>query len=54
MQKGVVTTFAHSWKKKCDLYLAQIALDLPQPSLVNDCVIHWGSQQNMVERILEQ
>ena len=49
-----MTTFAHSWKKKRDLSLAQTTLDLPQHSLVNDCVTRWGSQQKMVERILEQ
>ena len=52
--RKIVTTFAHSWKKKLDLSLAQTTLDLPQHSLVNDCVTRWGSQQKMVERILEQ
>ena len=52
--RKIVTTFAHSWKKKRDLSLAQTTLDLPQHSLVNDCVTRWGSQQKMVERILEQ
>ena len=50
----IVTTFAHSWKKKRDLPLTQTTLDLPQHSLVSDCVTRWGSQQKMVERILEQ
>ena len=49
-----MTTFAHSWKKKRDLSLAQTTLDIHQHSLVNDCVTRWGSQQKMVERILEQ
>ena len=52
--RKIVTTFAHSWKKKRDLSLAQATLDLPQHSLVGDCVTRWGSQQKMVERILEQ
>ena len=50
--RKIVTTFAHSWKKKRDLSLAQTTLDLPQHSLGNDYVTHWGSQQKMVERIL--
>jgi len=52
--RKIVTTFAHSWKKKCDLSLTQAMLDLPQHYLVGDCVTRWGSQQKMVERILEQ
>ena len=50
--RKIVTTFAHSWKKKRDLSLAQTTLDLPQHSFGNDYVTHWGSQQKMVERIL--
>ena len=49
-----MTTFANSWKKKRDLFLAQTTLNLPQHSLVDDCVTCWGSQQKMVEKILEQ
>ena len=52
--RKIVTAFSHSWKKKRDLSLAQTTLDLPQHSLVSDCVTRWGSQQKMVERILEQ
>ena len=54
VSRKIVTTFAHSWKKKRDLCSAQTTLDLPQHSLVGDCITHWGSQQKMVERILEQ
>ena len=52
--RKIVTTFSHSWKKKRDLCSAQTTLDLPQHSLVGDCITRWGSQQKMVERILEQ
>ena len=41
-------------RKKRDLSLAQTTLDLPQHSFVSYCVTRWGSQQKMVERILEQ
>ena len=51
--RKIVTTFAHGWKKS-DLSLAHTTLDLSQHSLVSDYVTFWGSQQKMVERILEQ
>jgi len=52
--RKIVTSFSHSWKKKRDLSEAQVLLELPQHSLVSDCVTRWGSQQLMIARILEQ
>ena len=52
--RKIVATFAHSWNKKRDLSSAQTTLNLPQHSLVSDCITRWASQQKMVERILEQ
>ena len=52
--KKVVSTFSRSWKKKRDMAKAQDTLNLKKHSLVADCPTRWGSQQKMVERILEQ
>ena len=49
--RKIVTSFSHSWKKKCDLAKAQSDLDL---TLVTDCATRWGSRQKMVSRLLEQ
>ena len=52
--RKLVCTFSHSWKKRHELASAQQELELPQHSLVTDCVTRWGSLQKMVQRVLEQ
>lgn len=52
--KKIVSAFSHSWKKKQDLLAFQTSLNLPQHTLVTNCPTRWGSNQKMVERILEQ
>lgn len=52
--KKIVSAFSHSWKKKQDLSAFQTSLNLPQHTLVTNCPTRWGSNQKMVERILEQ
>ena len=52
--KKVVSTFSRSWKKKRDMAKVQDTLNLKKRSLVADCPTRWGSQQKMVEHILEQ
>ena len=54
MCKKIVTPFSHSWSKKQQLTKAQLEKGLPEHSLVTDCPARWGSQQKMVNRILEQ
>ncbi|XP_038064087.1 E3 SUMO-protein ligase ZBED1-like [Patiria miniata] len=51
---SIVACFSHSWLKKRDLKKAQADLNLPTHSLVKDCATRWGSQQKMMERLLEQ
>ena len=36
--RKIVATFTHSWNKKRDLSSAQTTLNLPQHSLVSDCI----------------
>ena len=50
----IVNTFSHSWKKRRDLTQAQASLSLPKHTLCGACPTRWGSEQKMVERILEQ
>ena len=50
----LVELFAHSWKKKRELCEAQLQLNLPNHSLVSDCVTRWGFKEKMVARVLEQ
>jgi len=52
--RKIVTSFSHSWKKKQYLSEVQVLFELPQHSLVSDCVTWWGSQQLMIARTLEQ
>ena len=52
--KKVVQHFAHSWKQRRCLTEAQITKQLPQHTLVTDCLTRWGSQHKMISHILEQ
>lgn len=52
--RKIVVMFFHSWKKKRDSAKAQGDMDLPLHSLVSDSATRRGSQQKMMERVLEQ
>ncbi|XP_017291101.2 E3 SUMO-protein ligase ZBED1-like [Kryptolebias marmoratus] len=52
--KRVVSAFSNSWKRKRDLAKAQAVLDLPPHQLITETPTRWGSQQQMIERFLEQ
>ena len=54
MCQKVVSSFSHSWKKKCSLAEAQTSLNLPLHMLKTDCKTRWGSTQLMINCILEQ
>lgn len=53
MCKKLVGHFSHSWKKK-STEEAQRELNLPEHGLITECPTHWGTKQQMIERILEQ
>ena len=52
--RKLVCTFSHNWRKRLELTRAQVDHGLPNHSLVAGNPSHWGSQQKMIERILEQ
>ena len=52
--RKITSSFSMSWKRRRDLSQAQVDLNLPQHSLIADCVTRWGSSHKMVSRILEQ
>ena len=52
--RKLVSTFCHNWRKRIELTRAQVDHGLPYHSLVADNTTQWGSQQIMIDRILEQ
>lgn len=52
--KKVVSAFCNSWKRKRELAIVQAELGLPAHQLITETPTRWGSQQQMIERILEQ
>jgi len=47
--RSMVAAFSHSWKKKCDLAIAQEQKNLPVYQLKLVIVTCWGSVYDMVE-----
>ena len=52
--RRLVCTFSHNWRKRIELSRAQVDHGLPNHSLVADDPTQWGSQQKMIDCILEQ
>ncbi|KAJ8264750.1 hypothetical protein GJAV_G00154450 [Gymnothorax javanicus] len=52
--RSLVATFSNNSQKKWALLKAQQDLTLPVHSLMTDCTTYWGSQQKMIDRVLEQ
>ncbi|XP_041093515.1 E3 SUMO-protein ligase ZBED1-like [Polyodon spathula] len=52
--KKLASTFSCSWKKRKALSVAQAELHLPQHQLITETPTHWGSRQEMIQRVLEQ
>ena len=50
----IISTFAHSWKKKRELMKLQTEMDLPCHSLITECATCWGTRDKMLHRILKQ
>ena len=54
LSKKIVAAFSYSWKRKRDLRVAQEQHGLPQKKLKAAVSTRWGSQIDMVVRIIEQ
>lgn len=54
VRKKVLSAFCNSWKRKRELATAQAEMGLPAHQLLTETLTRWGSQQQMIERILEQ
>ena len=50
----IVSAFPISWKRRKELFTAQVNLNLLNHSLISDCKTRWGTTQQMIERLLEQ
>ncbi|KAL3976330.1 CD59 antigen [Sarotherodon galilaeus] len=52
--KKIVSAFSYTWKRKREMANAQAELNLPPHCLITETPTRWGSQQQMIQRVLEQ
>lgn len=52
--KKIISCFSYSWKKRRHLAEVQMQMGLPCHQLITKSATHWGSRQQMTERVLEQ